>query len=82
MYKSGSLLNGKTSHILSRLKNQKKVSLLRRSSSLISEKIKKRESVVTQIFVLLFNLVDRMTTVQKYFEVGRYFISLYWYGFF
>ena len=34
------------------------------------------------MLVPMFNLLDKITRVQKYFEVGKYFISPYWYDLF
>ena len=62
------------------VKWQKKVSLFKRSLRTISKKVKTRKTNVMLVFVLMFNLVDEMIRVQKYFEVVKYFINPYWYG--
>ena len=45
----------------------------------ISKKVQIRESATIQMLVPMFNLLDKITRVQKYFEVGKDFISPYWY---
>ena len=67
------LLNSKTSHTANQLGNQKKISLLRWSSSPISKKVQTKEPAVMQVLVPMFNLFDK--NGQKYFEVGKHFIS-------
>ena len=60
-------------------KGQKEISLLRQSWGAISKKVQIRKLAAMEVFVPMFNLVEKLVRVQKYFQVGEYLITPYWY---
>ena len=70
--KKSSLSNGKTSHTVNRFG---------RSLNFVSKKIQTSEPAVTQMFVLVFYLIDSMNTVQKIFRGSEvfYLFLLVWF---
>lgn len=60
-------------------KGQKEISLLRQSWGAISKKVQIRKPAAMEVFVPMFNLVEKLVRVQKYFQVGKYLITPYWY---